>query len=213
QRAERLLQRYAVLGIVAEQAREGFASPQVGHRGPTVTRRQPRRGLGHLGTMHIRSLSVLFTFVCAASVARAAPPGHVEGYVLLRDDNHTTMSGDMRDLERVKKLRQSPNERLVWFRADGREDVIRDAATIAQVDAIWKPVETLGAEMGKLGGKQGELGAKQGEVGAEMGKIGARMGELGAELGELETRQPTTKAERKAIRKRKRAVEREMHDL
>jgi bla regulator protein blaR1 len=163
--------------------------------------------------MNIRSLSVLIAVTSASAVADAAPPGHVESYVLLRGDNHTTMSGDMRELERVKKLRQSPTDRLVWFRFDGREYVIRDPAMIAQAEATWKPVEVLGGEMGKLGGKQGELGAKQGEVGAEMGKLGGRMGELGGELGELEARQPTTKAERKSIRKRKRAIEREMHDL
>jgi hypothetical protein len=163
--------------------------------------------------MHTRSLSVLLALICGAAVGDAAPPGHVESYIMLRGDNNVTMRGEIHDIDHVRSLRQTPNERLVWLRVDGHDYVIRDPATIAQAEAIFKPVQQLGDEMGRVGGKQGELGGRQSGVGAQLGALGARMGELGAELGELGTRDPQTKAERKAIRKRKREIERQMHDL
>lgn len=165
--------------------------------------------------MHTRSLSVLLALTSAAATAQAAPPAaHADSYMLLRDaDTITMMSGDIHEIEHVKKLRQTPSERLIWFRLGGSEYVIRDPATIAQAEAIWKLVQQLGNEMGKLGGEQGKLGAKQGEVGAQLGALGARMGQLGSELGQLEMRDPATKAERKELRKRRHALKHEMRDL
>jgi len=121
--------------------------------------------------MHTRTLSVLLALTCAAATAQAAPSAHVDSYMLLRDGDTVSMLSDTatdlkRDIERVRKQRQVPNERLIWFRLDGREYIIRDPATIAQAEAIWKPVEDLGKQMGKIGAEQGKLGAKQGEIGA-----------------------------------------------
>jgi hypothetical protein len=163
--------------------------------------------------MHNRSLSVLLALTCAAATAQAAPPApHADSYMLLRDaDTITMMSGDIHEIEHVKKLRQTPNERLIWFRLDGREYVIRDPATIAQAEAIWKLVQQLGSEMGKLGGEQGKLGAKPGEVGAQLGALGARMGQLGSELGQLEC--ATRREVERKKPKRRQASKHAMRDL
>src|SRR5262249_7540704 len=118
--------------------------------------------------MHTRTLSVLLALTCAGAAAQAAPTGHADSYMLLRaGDTVTMLQGTVHDLkhdiDHVQQQRQSPHERLVWFRLDGREYVIRDPATVAQVEAIYRPVEDLGKEMGKVGSKQGEIGSKQGE--------------------------------------------------
>jgi len=62
---------------------------------------------------------------------------------------------------------------VFWFARDGRDYVIRDAATVARVHDIVEPMMKLGAEQGRLGSMQGELGRQQGEYGAMQGRLGA----------------------------------------
>jgi bla regulator protein BlaR1 len=111
------------------------------------------------------------------SSADARPSEPELNYVLLREGDRISMSGDTRDIERARRLRQG-NEALLWLRDGGQEYVIRDPAILKQVDTAWKPVEELGEAQGKLGGQQGELGRHQGELGAQQGVLGTRQGAL-----------------------------------
>jgi len=142
-------------------------------------------------------------------------------YVMFINDHHTTMSGSMRDIERARRYRRS-GERLLWFRHDGREYVIRDPQILDEVAALWVAVGELGEKQGKLGSEQGELGAKQGELGARQGRLGAEQGVLGARQGTLGARQGVraarenglqTEAERRKFEEEGRLIEREMREL
>jgi hypothetical protein len=142
-------------------------------------------------------------------------------YVLFLDDHTTNTSGTRQDIEIARRYRRGA-ERLLWFRQNGREYVVRDPAVIEQVLDIWKPVNVIGAQMGKLGGRQGELGARQGEIGerqgrigAEQGAIGAQQGALGARQGELAAREISsrTDAERRSIDAEHRRIDEEMRVL
>ncbi len=109
-------------------------------------------------------------------------------FVMFHDGDHTNSSGSSDDVERARRYRK-PGERLLWFRHDGREYLVRDRAILEQADQVWHEVGELGRAMGELGGKQGALGARQGEFGAKQGEIGAQQGVLGARQGELGMRQ------------------------
>jgi len=140
-------------------------------------------------------------------------------YILLADDSHTTMSGNTRDLRRVQKLRHG-NEPMLWFREAGKEYLVRDAATIQQAMAAWKPVSELGEQQGELGRQQGELGRRQGQIGMRQGQLGARQGELATREAAIDVRADSesltpaerdqVNAERKEIRKQMRALERDI---
>jgi hypothetical protein len=160
----------------------------------------------------------------AASVPAAAteveqPPDRTLNYVVFVDQDRTTMSGSTADIERARRHRRG-SERLLWFRHDGREYVVRDPRVVEQVIAIWHPVSELGNEQGRVGGeqgalgaKQGAIGAKQGELGSEQGRLGARQGVLGARQGELAARQAVaerTESGRRAFEKEQRDIEQEM---
>ena len=104
---------------------------------------------------------------------------HGDSYVLLYgDDDSASMSGSTDDLRRVKRMRTNSHEDFFWFRHNGKEYVVRDAA-------LLKQVKDLSRAQGELGGRQGELGGRQGALGAKQGALGARQGALGAEHAAL----------------------------
>ena len=103
-------------------------------------------------------------------------------FVLVNRDRHgVTMSGSSQDAERLK--RQYGDERVLWFRHDGKAYVVKDAAALDEAEQINRPVADIGAKQGEIGAKQGAIGAKQGAVGARQGEIGARQGAIGAKQG------------------------------
>lgn len=142
-------------------------------------------------------------------------------FVLVYDDHNTTMSGSVGDVERARRHRR-PGERMLWFRHEGREYVVRDPGILDQVVELWAPVNALGDKQGQLGAEQGELGTRQGELGAKQGELGAQQGILGARQGALGMLQSImaeregrlrTDAERRAFEEQRREIEREMREL
>jgi beta-lactamase regulating signal transducer with metallopeptidase domain len=142
-------------------------------------------------------------------------------YVLLHEDHQSMSSGSSGDIRRARSYQRS-GERLLWFRHEGREYVVRDPATLDEVENTWHPVGELGGEMGKIGAKQGEIGAKQGEVGARQGAVGAEQGRIGAQQGALGSRQAVlaaremgqlSEAQRAEIEKERRNIDTQMRAL
>ncbi|HEV7671071.1 MAG TPA: M56 family metallopeptidase [Thermoanaerobaculia bacterium] len=107
-----------------------------------------------------------------------------EPFVILHGGD-TTMSGSSSDVRRARALRKG-NEDLVWFRRDGQEYVIRDAAAARAAWETFRPVDELGEKQGELGSRQGKLGAQQGLLGAKQGELGAKQGELGFRQARLD---------------------------
>lgn len=143
------------------------------------------------------------------------PRDRTLNFVLFVDENKTTMSGSTADIGRARKHRRG-GERLLWFRNDGREFVVRDQQIVDQVLNIWMPVNELGNEQGRLGGAQGELGAQQGALGAKQGELGAEQGRLGARQGALGARQGMLAAQHADIERneaRRRTFEKEQRDI
>lgn len=151
-----------------------------------------------------------------------APSEPELNYVLLREGDNVSMSGDTRDIERARRLRQG-NEPLLWLRDAGQEYVVRDPAILKQIDALWKPVEELGEAQGKLGKQQGEYGKQQGQYGAQQGLLGTRQGTLSVREASLSMRENNDSLtdddraqiarQRREIRSQMRNLEKQMHAL
>jgi hypothetical protein len=152
----------------------------------------------------------------------AAPEERDVNYVYFHDADHTSMSGDTKDIERARRFQQG-KQPVLWFRDGGQEYVIRDPDTLAQLDAIWKPVRETGDAQGKLGTQMGELGTQQGKIGSHQGLIGTRQGTLAIRESALDMRassdalSPADKAElasqRRALRQQQRELGKEMRAL
>jgi beta-lactamase regulating signal transducer with metallopeptidase domain len=130
-----------------------------------------------------------------------------DSWIVLKGENNTIMNGSTRDIEKVRRLRKN-GEDIFWFRRDGKAYVVRDAATLAQVERIWEPIGELGAKQGELGAQQGALGGRQGALGAKQGVLGAKQGALAAERARR-----GDEADEREIRKRQREIEDEMDEL
>ncbi|HEX6904786.1 MAG TPA: M56 family metallopeptidase [Thermoanaerobaculia bacterium] len=128
-------------------------------------------------------------------------------WIILKGENNTIMNGSTRDIEKVRQLRKG-GEDIFWFRRDGKAYVVRDAATLAQVEKIWEPIGELGAKQGELGAQQGALGGKQGALGAKQGALGAQQGTLAAERVRR-----GSEADEREIEKRQREIEKDMDQL
>jgi hypothetical protein len=164
-----------------------------------------------------------------AKVVREHLGGNLN-FIYFQDDSESvSMSGDYKDVERVRRFRHG-KEPMVWFRDGGQEYIVRDAATLKQVDATWAPVRALGKQMGELGKQQGELGRQMGELGRQQGLLGTRQGTLAvresaldmrassdalspAEKDQLGRQRQELRQQQRALRKEMRAFEKPMHEL
>jgi bla regulator protein BlaR1 len=110
-----------------------------------------------------------------------------DSYILIRgeegrgDGVSVVMSGSTDDIDRVKRLRQG-GEAVLWVRQSGKEYVIRDAATLARVEALFEPMNELGEEQSKLGDRQSALGDRQSALGDQQAKLGDRQAEVAEKL-------------------------------
>jgi bla regulator protein BlaR1 len=150
-----------------------------------------------MSLMNNLRISVAALSALAMSIPSTATAGDRTSYVLFSPGSESiSMSGSTDDMSRARALRRG-SEALLYVREDGAAYVIRDPATLAQAQELFRPEEELGARQGELGQRQGELGRRQGELGAEQGRLGAlqanatprEQAELGAQQGELGRRQ------------------------
>jgi bla regulator protein blaR1 len=155
----------------------------------------------------VRMLMILVMLCLApALLAQAAPSGwpSLEGggaYVLFLDRDVTLVNGTARDYARGKALRRSPQEQLFWFQRAGKEYVIRDPATLKQLQALFEPQMSLGQQQAALGTKQAQLAAQltdivgRQEVEAEkQARFDLRMSELATEQARLQEQGESTEA-------------------
>lgn len=160
-----------------------------------------------------------------AAVERAAPAGKRRAqeleFVLLHGDGHVIMSGNTDAIERVRRHRRG-DEPLLWFREGRQEYIVRDAAVLREVEALWEPANRIGDEQGRIGDQQGDIGdeqgrigEQQGEIGERMGRIGERQGEIGLRLGVLATREAAgvSESERRAIEREREQLDAQMSEL
>jgi hypothetical protein len=137
---------------------------------------------------------------CAAPLlsVHAAPPGEglqavrsmhqTEGgepYALVAADSHPGKISNT-DLEGI---RRSVQGEFFWFRKDGKEYIVQDAATLDRVRQAWAPLEKTGAEMEKQGKEMGRHGEAMGGFGAKMALAAvtfnqAKMEALGKQMEE-----------------------------
>lgn len=130
----------------------------------------------------------------------------------LMDGRSTMMSGSISS-QRLDALRGA-SARLLWFRVNGREYVVRDEATIARAIEITRPMREIGAAQGEVGSRQGAIGAQQGEVGARQGAVGARQGAIGARQAAIGAQQAALAArEAGASEAQRQQLERERREL
>lgn len=103
------------------------------------------------------------------AAAVAASPTTTEGsshetYAFVSaDSDRLSMSGDSSDVEEIRESRSQVDGDFLWFRRDGKAYVLRDAATVERMRALWA----------KNAGREAEMNALSERMQAESEKVEA----------------------------------------
>lgn len=89
-----------------------------------------------------------------------------DSYTLVTGDHrdHYQFSGDIHT-DQIDKARKLAHGDFLWFEHDDKEYFVDDPATIAQIEAMYKPIDELGKQQEVLGKQQEELGKQQEALG------------------------------------------------
>jgi hypothetical protein len=91
-----------------------------------------------------------------------------DSYAVVKGDGsgHMSFNGEIHTSE-IDKARKQAKGDFLWFKRDGKAYFVDDPATLAQIEAMYKPMEDLGRRQEELGKKQEVLGKQQEELGRE----------------------------------------------
>jgi len=110
----------------------------------------------------------MFTAIVLAAMIYAP----TDGYVLLSGGGTSIESGSF-NVDEVNVIREVFGPNVFWFRARGKDYIVRDAAALKKIDDLFLPQRELGEKQAALGRKQAELGKRQAALGARQAKAGA----------------------------------------
>lgn len=96
----------------------------------------------------------------------------------------------------IDKARSLTSGPFLWFTHDGKSYIIDDAATVARISALYKPMEALGRQQEALGRQQEAFGKQQEELGRLQEQASARVPDLSAQVAEVNAALATLQAEK-----------------
>lgn len=99
-------------------------------------------------------------------------------------DQHTRFSGDWHNGE-IDKARAMVHGDFLWFSHDGKSYVVDDPQTIAEIQAMYKPMEEVGRRQEELGQRQAELGRQQAELGRRQQEASIPAPDISHEMADL----------------------------
>jgi beta-lactamase regulating signal transducer with metallopeptidase domain len=135
-----------------------------------------------------------------------------DSYTLVTGDHrdHYQFSGDIHTSQ-IDKARKLAHGDFLWFEHDDKEYFVDDPATIAQIEAMYKPIDELGKQQEALGKQQEELGNQQEALGRlqeqatvptpdmrkEMAELNEAMAKVQAKIGKTITQEELSDLEGK----------------
>jgi hypothetical protein len=119
-----------------------------------------------------------------------------DSYAIVRGDGSHQMSfnGDVHSSDIDKARKQAGGKDILWFAHDGKSYFIDDPATLAQIEAMYKPMEELGRQQEELGKKQEVLGHQQEELGHQQEQASVPTPDMSKEIAEIEAAMAKLKA-------------------
>jgi len=99
--------------------------------------------------------------------------GGDDAYAMVRaGEDGMMLSGDLDDMNEVKRVRQHLHSDFLWFRHGGDTWVLQDPATLAAARQAWAGAEEIGARMEVLGKQMEPHGARMEALGKKMEALG-----------------------------------------
>lgn len=97
----------------------------------------------------------------------------------------TSMNGGSGTAARARSMAANVHGDYLWFTKDGKEYLVDDPKTIAEIESWFAPMEELGRKQEELGRQQEELGRKQEILGEQMSKLGDQMSQVKTEIPDM----------------------------
>ncbi len=103
------------------------------------------------------------------------------------NSNHVNFSGDWYEGRRAEfeKARAMAHGDFLWFSRGGKSYIVDDPQTVAQIQAMYKPMEELGRKQEELGRQQAALGRQQEELGHRQRQASIPTPDIAREMAEL----------------------------
>jgi len=122
-----------------------------------------------------------------------------DSYAVVRgnDKEHLTFSGNWIEgrHEEIEKARtQAAGKDFLWFTHDGKAYFVDDPAALAQIEAMYKPMEDLGHQQEELGKKQEALGKQQEDLGRQQEAASVPTPDMSKEIAKIEEAMAKLKA-------------------
>ena len=122
-----------------------------------------------------------------------------ESYAVVRggDKEHLTFSGNWiegRQEEIEKARKQAGGKDFLWFTRDGKGYFVDDPASLAQIEAMYKPMEDLGKQQEELGKKQEALGKQQEDIGKQQEAASVPTPDMSKEIAKIDEAMAKLKA-------------------
>ncbi len=116
-----------------------------------------------------------------------------ESFGIVRGNEHIQFSGDLHTAD-IDKIRKMAHGDFLWFNHDGKYYYVDDPATLAKIEAMYKPMELLGKQQEELGRKQEALGKQQEALGEKQEQVAVPTPDLSKEMAQLNAAMATLQA-------------------
>jgi beta-lactamase regulating signal transducer with metallopeptidase domain len=119
-----------------------------------------------------------------------------DSYAIVRGDGSHQMSfnGDIHSSDIDKASQQAGGKDFLWFRHEGKSYIVDDPATLARIEAMYKPMEELGRQQEELGKKQEVLGKQQEAIGHQQEQASVPTPDMSKEIAAIEAAMAKLKA-------------------
>jgi len=87
--------------------------------------------------------------------------------------------------EEIERASKMAHGKFLWFTHQGKSYIVDDPNVLARIDAMYKPIEELGARQEALGKQQEELGRQQEALGKKQEQASVPTPDMSKEIAEL----------------------------
>jgi predicted nucleic acid-binding Zn-ribbon protein len=110
----------------------------------------------------------------ARADSREVDAGRMSYAIVRKGSDSMTMSGDTRDIDGIKAIREGMDRDFLWVRKDGKAWVITDPAILGRVEQAWAGMEPLDREMDGLNAQMDVHNKKMDALNARMDALSAQ---------------------------------------
>jgi hypothetical protein len=87
--------------------------------------------------------------------------------------------------EDIEKARKMAHGKFLWFSHNGKSYIVEDPAVMAQLEAMYAPIEFLGSKEAELGRREADLGKLEGELDRQMGRAKITAPDISKEMAQV----------------------------